>query len=106
MQMEIAAMNATGGLFLSWTPIGMTVFKVGIQHFLEYRIKRYLEQFIKSAINPLANIEKGNKCQESLSGSIVNQVKETIEPILPVCRLTSVIEKSAKDHTRSIIMKI
>ncbi len=107
MLLEMHALNSDGGvLYLSWTPIGMNVFKVSRNKMLEARLVEYLSQFVKSAIDPMEVFAYRNKCQEPIASQITMEIKNIAKSTEPLAQWQSVTDKGAQLATRRIVSKI
>ena len=70
----MAALDADSGLYISWTPVGSTVFKIARRKLFENRLVEYLNNFA-SAASQKVPFKQSRNCQEVLAQSLTNEVK-------------------------------
>ena len=99
-------MDADGGLYISWTPIGMTVFKITRNKTLEAKLVDYLSVFARSAMDSSIRFENRNNTCEPLAVQLTTEIKEKAELTLPLDHWQSEIDKHAKKATWRIVKKI
>ncbi len=101
----MAALNADGALYISWTPVGAKVFKISRDKLYEVRLFEYLDNFTKQAVEKVP-FTQGNNCQEPRATQLTNVIKEMAKAVPLVFRCDSVVDKTAKLTTKHIVEKM
>ena len=101
----MAALQADGALYISWTPVGATVYKIFRNKLYEARLLEYLQYFAKQAVQKLP-FKQGSNCQESTASSLTNDVKEMAKAVPIVASCSSVVDETAKLTTKHIVEKM
>ncbi len=84
----MAALTADGALYISWTPVGATMFKISRNKLYEVRLFQYLAQFSQQAFKKLP-FKQGGNCQEALATSLTNEVKEMAKAVPMVAAVSA-----------------
>ena len=98
-------MSADYGLYISWTPIGATIFKMDRNKLFENRLLEYLQKFAEAATSKALFKHKGN-CYESIAMSLTKEVQEMASAVPMLTRCTSLVDKTAKLTTKAIVRRM